>query len=427
MKTLHLAALTLGLAASTATAPRAAVPATLAVADRANKNLSLASDASFVAGVWSAERANGTIDIYAAVSRDAGVSFSSPVRVNSTEGEARANGEQAPRVALVQRAGGVPQIDVVWLAKRATRTVLLTARSSDGGRSFTQASLVPGSDAAGMRGWQSLTSDNRGGLHAAWLDHRRLAERDAQMEGMHHHETAGATTATATKPDGVAMAQLSQLYVATFGGRATAVTGGVCFCCKTAITSGPAGEIYVAWRHVYPGNLRDIAFTSSRDAGGTFAPPSRVSEDQWAIEGCPEDGPVLAVDRHALVHVVWPTVVSENGEMVKALFHAVTRDGRSFSPRVRLPSNGQANHPQMIVAGDGALVVAWDESGGGSRRVALARGKPDVEGRVGFERLASSGARIGTYPALASVQDGFVVAWTAGDPAKSAIQFESVK
>ncbi len=430
MKSSRLAVFALSLAvASGRTAVPLAAPATLAVPDRANANLSLASQGSFVVAVWSAALVDGTTDIYTAVSRDRGVSFSAPVRVNSTAGEARANGEQAPRVALVQQAGGAPQIDIVWLAKRETRTVLLSARSSDGGRSFTKASIVPGSDAAGMRGWQSLTSDNRGGIHASWLDHRRLAERDAQMEGMHHHDTAGATTApTATKPDGVAMAQLSQLYVATLGGgAATAVTGGVCFCCKTAIASGPAGDIYVAWRHVYPGNLRDIAFTSSRDSGRTFAPPARVSEDKWAIEGCPEDGPVLALDQQARVHIVWPTVVSNNGEMVKALFHAVTRDGRSFSPRVRLPSNGQANHPQMIVSGDGALVVAWDETGGGSRRLALARGKPDAEGRAGFERLASSGARVGAYPALAGVPGGFVVAWTAGDPARSTIQIESFK
>jgi hypothetical protein len=349
--------------------------------------------------------------------------------VNSLAGEARANGEQPPRVALVARPGGVPQIDVVWLAKRASGTVLLTARSIDGGRSFAPATVVSGSDAAGNRGWESIAADNKGGVHVAWLDHRRLAERDSAIASMHHHDAAGATApTTATKPDGVAIAELSQIYVAALDGSpARPVTGGVCYCCKTALATGRAGQIYLAWRHVYSGNLRDIAFTSSRDAGGTFAPPTRVSEDKWAIEGCPEDGPVLAVDRHARVHIVWPTVVSENGAVVKALFHAISRDGTTFSERMRLPTKGQANHPQMAFAGDESLIVAWDESGDGFRRIALARGAVTADGRVGFERHASSGARIGTYPAVSRVPDGFVMAWTTGDPAASVIRIESVQ
>ena len=36
------------------------------------------------------------------------------------------------------------------------------------------------------------------------------------------------------------------------------VQANVCFCCKTAIAT--AGEhVYAAWRHIYPGSLRDIA------------------------------------------------------------------------------------------------------------------------------------------------------------------------
>jgi hypothetical protein len=401
-------------------------PATLAIQGRANANVSLASNGSSVVIVWSGALANGATDIYAATSRDAGGSFSAPVRVNSTNGEAFVKSERPPRVSIVRWQGDARQTDVVWSAQHGANTVLLTARSSDLGSTFASTSLVRGSEAGGDRGWESVAADSSGAVHVAWLDHRRLAERDSQMSATHNDGPAPPTRVTI--PASAEMAELSQLYFATLdGSEPRAVTGGVCYCCKTAMAAGPAGEIYLAWRHVYPGNLRDIAFTSSRDGGKTFAPPVRVSEDTWAIAGCPEDGPVLAMDRQSRIHVVWPTVVSENGGMVKALFHAVSRDGRTFSQRMRLPSQGQANHPQMVLAGDGSLVVSWDESGGGSRRIALARGTPDVEGHVGFEPLASSGTRVGTYPALASVPEGFVVAWTAGDPAKSTIQIESVK
>ena len=74
---------------------------------------------------------------------------------------------------------------------------------------------------------------------------------------------------------------------------------GVCYCCKTALALGGNGAVYAAWRHVYTGNIRDIAFIASTDGGRTFAEPMRVSEDRWELAGCPDDGPSMAVDAAA--------------------------------------------------------------------------------------------------------------------------------
>ena len=179
------------------------------------------------------------------------------------------------------------------------------------------------------------------------------------------------------------MAQKSGLYYATAGKAASTereLAPGVCYCCKTALAIGPDGSVYAAWRHVYPGNFRDMAFTSSRDGGRTFAPPVRVSEDGWAINGCPDDGPALAVDRSGAVHLVWPTVI-DGPNPEGALFYATTRDGRTFTARTRIPSSGagRPSHPQIVVDGRGRVVVAWDESVNG-RRVAVAR---EVKGQSG--------------------------------------------
>ena len=104
------------------------------------------------------------------------------------------------------------------------------------------------------------------------------------------------------------MAQRSKLYLAALDRSAPphAVTGGVCYCCKTALAAGDDGSLHMAWRHVSPGSIRDIAFTSSRDGGRTFAAPIRVSEDKWELEGCPDDGPAMAVDHQNHVHIIWP-------------------------------------------------------------------------------------------------------------------------
>src|SRR3954470_22269141 len=90
---------------------------TLAVPGRANATPTLAADGVFVAAAWSATTPQGTTDIYAAVSRDAARTFGAPVRVNSVDGDARVNGEQPPRVALVSQPGPVPAVTIVWTTK----------------------------------------------------------------------------------------------------------------------------------------------------------------------------------------------------------------------------------------------------------------------------------------------------------------------
>jgi hypothetical protein len=416
--------------ASAGSTARGGGPITLAVPNRANANVSIVADGAFVAAVWSAATAGGTTDVFAAVSRDGGDTFGPPVRVNSTPGDARVNGEQPPRVALAAAATGVPRIAVIWTSKTAAGTALLTSRSSDGGRTFTVAKLVPGTDAAGNRGWEAIGADPKGVIHAVWLDHRRMAAPDASRTAAAHqhgaHAEAGASAAQ--KPDGVAMAQRSDLYFDTLADEAPPkpIAPGVCYCCKTAIAFGRNGEIYLAWRHVYPGNFRDMAFSASTDGGSTFAPPLRVSQDNWMLEGCPDDGPAMRVDSQGRIHIVWPAVVDEHGTPVKALFHAYSTDGRSFSPRVRIPTAGHANHPQLDVAADGALVLAWDESGGGSRRIVHGRGVLDERGRASFSRAALSG-ETGVYPAIAAAQAGPLVAWTSGAPDRSVIRLTRLR
>jgi hypothetical protein len=396
---------------------------TLAVPGRANANVSLAADGAFVVAVWSAAGPKGDTDVFAATSRSAGRTFSTPVRVNSTPGDVRVNAEQPPRVALKRRPNGTPQVGVVWTAKGTQGTRMLTATSNDGGATFSTSALVPGSDAPGNRGWEALGVGPGDRMFTAWLDHRRLAAPQEQRTAGEHHHGGAPAAATGTPEDGVAMAQLSQLYVASLDGSVapTAVTGGVCYCCKTAIASGAAGELYVAWRHVYAGNMRDIAFTVSRDGGRSYAAPVRVSEDKWQIAGCPDDGPSMVVDGQGVVHVVWPSVVTENGGPVKTLFHAMSRDGRTFSPRERIPTEGQAHHPQLSVSPDGALAVVWDESGSGARRLASAVGRVGTGGRAQFARSVAP-RDPGLYPVVVDTGSGWLRAWTTGDPAQSVVQ-----
>ena len=137
MKTQTLIALAIAVTtlAGTNTAARSG-EVTLAVTGRSNSTPWIAGSGRFVAVAWGAMRDGGG-DIFAAISRDGGRTFGSPVQVNAALGEARISGEIAPRVSLYSsQASADPEIVVLWNAKTNGSTVIRLARSKDGGRTF---------------------------------------------------------------------------------------------------------------------------------------------------------------------------------------------------------------------------------------------------------------------------------------------------
>jgi hypothetical protein len=401
-------------------AARTADEVVLAVSGRSNQTPWAAAMGRTVAVAWGAANPAGATDVFAAVSRDAGMTFGEPVRVNTIAGEARLGGELPPRVALVERAGRDPEV-VVAYGSKTDGTAIKIARSTDGGRTFADGRALQAAGAAGDRGWHALTVDPSGDAHVLWLDHRGLAAQKAHSH--EHHEKAAI--------DGVAMARHSGLYYAHDGQSPSGereLADGVCYCCKVAMASAPGGVIAAAWRHVYEGNIRDIAFSISRDGGQSFSPQSRVSTDGWQLAGCPDDGPAMAIDAEGTMHVVWPTVIG--GDTPEgALFYASSRDGRTFTPRQRVPTLGSPRpmHPQIVVGANGRITVAWDEVMNGIRQAAARPLTFDDRGQPAF----GSAIRLGTpgipssYPVLVTTPRGVLAIYVSGKPGESIIRAES--
>lgn len=407
--------------------PHAATPrgTDLAVTDRSNAYASIAAHGRFAAMAWGATSKDAPTDVYLATSSDGGQTFGTPTRVNGDGEHANLSPEQPPRITLVPRSSGQPAIVVVWTSKGDTGTRLFSARSDDGGNTFTRALPVAGTDAAGNRGWESLTSRGDGSVVAVWLDHRDLAPKPGAApmnHAEHQHVTSGEN-----KTEGVARAQLSQLFFANVIGdqRAHSIARGVCYCCKTAMASDANGGIYTAWRQVYTGNVRDIAFSKSSDGGRTFSTPLRVSDDNWVLDGCPENGPSIAVDAARRVHVVWPTLLpgsNSSNSPTLGLFYAGSGDGRRFSARQPIPTQGVPRHVQIAVTAQGQLLVAWDEQSPGKRTIAIARGLIDRDGSTRFSREAIADDRSASYPAIGATNSGVVLGWTSGEAGQTVIR-----
>jgi hypothetical protein len=373
--------------------------ATLGVAGLVNAQPSLAVLGRTVVAVWSAGKA-GIANVYIATSNDGGATFSEPRRVNDQDGDVSANSEQPPRV-VIAGSGAARVVTVIWskrsnAAQKARLDGIRMARSTDGGRTFSAARMIHDPKLSGARGWESLTTGPDGVVHAVWLDGRDAEKKMA--EGMAKGQPWQDAYHGILEPDG----QIVESQVAA----------GVCFCCKTAVAVDGRGTVYATWRHIFPGSIRDIAFASSTDGGRHFGPLVRVSEDKWELNGCPEDGPAMAAEASGVIHIVWPTVVGE-GAPQKALFYSTSRDGKTFSPRARVPTAGvtSPSHPQLTLTPDGGSVIVWDEVMDGVHRVSMSPVSRD--GAFGRPQVLS-GSEPASYPVTVRPATGdLLVAWTS--------------
>ncbi len=259
----------------------------LEVAGRASATPHLASHGETVVVVWSASH-RGISDLYAARSDDGGRSFDAPVQVNDQEDDVDVGGEMPPQVVFAPPgpdADPTSHLAVAWRSNRGGHNAIRAARSSDGGRSFSSAITLHDPTLAGVRGWHSLAAASDGTVHVVWLDGRHADGPTREPRNAPRQDALHA----AWRPDGT-MTE-------------TALASDVCFCCKTATAVDDGGTVFAAWRHIYPGNIRDMALSRSRD-GGSFEPAVRVSEDEWELEGCPDDGPSIVPDGSRRIHAV---------------------------------------------------------------------------------------------------------------------------
>jgi hypothetical protein len=365
-------------------------PVDLAVAGRTNAHVTLAADGDRVGAAWAATGPEGT-DIYTAVSADGGRTFGRPVRVNDLAGDASANGEQPPRILLQGTS-----VEVLWVSKRAGVAGIRSAASTDGGMTFAPARSITPSGLTGARGWESAALGPGGIVHAVWLDGRNATPAPAGAE--HHHG-----------------AMRQDIYHAMWTGAGepveVAVASNVCFCCKTAVVvRGP--DVFVAWRHLFPGGVRDIAVARSSDGGRTFHDPVRVSEDNWKIDACPDDGPAMTVDGNGGLQVTWPTLLQETGTPRMAIFASTSRDGGStFSPRTRVDGGAAGPaHPRIATTAAGRSAIVWDELAEGQRQVLFRPLGSGVPAPPAAQTLSTG--RVASYPSIAAAVDGYVVAWT---------------
>jgi hypothetical protein len=179
-----------------------------------------------------------------------------------------------------------------------------------------------------------------------------------------------------------------------------------CVCCRAALATSFDGVVYLAWRKIFEGNVRETVVSRSTDGGETFSPPAIVGSDRWVYPACPHRPASLGVDRRGRLYVVWYT---EGADETPAVYLAYSDDqGRTFSRKRQLNhSKGTfPDHPQMAVDPEGRVIVVWEEQSPVRREVVVSH---SIDRGESFGTPLKLNEKNGQTPTVAVNKHGTVV------------------
>jgi hypothetical protein len=223
--------------------------------------------------------------IYFGISQDSGTTFSDPMKIASAP-VIRLTRHRGPRIAFAGRTIVVTAVAGKTIAGGPhshglpSDGDLLAWRSTDGGKTWSKAMVINDVPGAPTEGLHALTSDGKGRLFAAWLDHR----------GGHGTKLYGAQS----RDGGATWSKNVLIYESP--------DGTICECCHPSVAMDVNGEILVMWRNWLNGS-RDMYLARSRD-GANFSKPEKLGTGTWKLNACPMDGGGIAVFEGHVV-TVW--------------------------------------------------------------------------------------------------------------------------
>jgi len=319
--------------------------------------------------VYVEDRPEGAAVVY----RRLGSSPAGPFPVSPSELKVAAHGEANPALEALPDGGLVVAYPVSLPGK--WKGEIRVQRSDDGGRTWGPARLLH-EPRDGSYSYLSSTLTPAGVIFA-WLD-----DRSGHM-GLQ----------TAATPDG-----------RTFPAARTPDPR-TCECCGTALLAGRQGDLWLAYRALGEGNVRDIRVLRAGSAEEPFGNGVILSADRWAVDGCPHTGARLAEDQEGKLWGAWFTAGGAEGPGVYAT--SSSDRGGSFAARSPVALGAAMKHPEIGALPDGRIAVLYEEALGSHPILFRVR---DPGSGVWSEPKA--GSPQGAYPRLATDSRKAAVAFT---------------
>ena len=185
-------------------------------------------------------------------------------------------------------------------------------------------------------GFVSIIANNKKGFFITWLDGRNTIEK--KLDGDHKPMTIRFAEIT-DKGDVIKESELDS---------------STCDCCQTSIAITNDGPI-VVYRDRGEKEVRDIY--SVKNINGTWEEPNAVRDDGWIINGCPVNGPKVAVNSKDLA-VAWFTVSNEN-PLVNVSFSK--NNGNSFGAPLKVNDHDAIGRVDVSFLNDEEVIVSYME------------------------------------------------------------------
>jgi hypothetical protein len=192
----------------------------------------------------------------------------------------------------------------------------------------------------------------------------------------------------------------------------------VCECCPTSAVVTADGVV-AAFRDRTSEEIRDIAVSRLENGRWTEAAP--VSRDNWEVDFCPVNGPMLSA-RGRNVAAAWFTVKNDQGQAYAAFSNDA---GRTWGMPIRLDDAGSLGRVDVELLDDGSAVASWIEYAEGRSDFKIRRVEP-AGGRSAPVAVAPvSGGRASGYPRIARRGGDLVFAWTDAAEDTGALQVQT--
>jgi hypothetical protein len=332
--------------------------------------------------VWT-EKSKNNLTLSFAVSHDNGETFAGPISMPLTA-DVATHAESMPKVAFKNDGTIIAAYEknAPTVANKYASAIYYVV-SSDGGKSWaTEAFLHSDTVAGRSRSYFDIEQLPDGEIGASWLDIKL------------NNDTGGRSV------------RFSKTFQSKFGSEIL-VDSSACQCCRIDVYSDIAGRVNVAYRGLMKGGMgqsvRDMMLATSKDGGKSFTSPARISQDNWAIDGCPHTGASLCSNKAGLFSFCY---TEGNGT---GIYYSFKQNNDSTFSQKQLVSNF-GRHPQLS-ANESRFAMVWEQDSVHSDRKLT---------NVLYQVSEGAGVRKGSLtpkdrnaflPVVTQIQDGFLVAF----------------
>ncbi|HEY7095685.1 MAG TPA: sialidase family protein [Terriglobales bacterium] len=267
---------------------------------------------------------------------------------------------------------------------------LLSAVSSDSGQNWSQPVIIHSDRTDGEHSFGSLVSHDEDHAAIVWLD-----SRDYEVKHTYRLMSAVISSSGSVSSE-------------------TTVDDDVCTCCPTALISTLQG-LMAAYRNHTSEEIRDIY--TAREFSGKWQTGQPLKGENWHINGCPVNGPSLAVNQQNVVAVWFSS--KEDKPSVQIAFSS--NSGATFKTSTTLDSASQEKSvlgkTAVTVLDSGDAIVSWIRRQGGKSEMILSRVRSDGT-ILSSQMIAEGSSESFGYPRMQHNGSDVLLSWAGSKEAE---------